>query len=335
MAVDGPGATESPSAGAVPGVLRLAFSDESEATSEALSEEVVRAAEILGLADRIAERFPDRAPQRWRESLRRQASGAILLEVALERVAQAAASRATPLILLKGMALIRGGFTSPGRRPLADLDVLVAPDAVPALEERLRAGGFEPYEEPEGAYHHHRAPLIHPELGVVEIHTRLPGVRMGVAEATAEAVLGGDLAMPDTGLGSVHVPRPALLAAHTIAHCLYQERYLGTGIGFFRMLGDLVDLEREGGVGGAVEAARPFVAGVLPEADLETLGALVRALRRGEVPEEAAWGMVDRFVGAALRPEETRTRLRWKRRWHVLRMRGGWRRLLARIVPWR
>jgi hypothetical protein len=70
--------------------------------------------------------------------------------------------------LLKGAALVLGGFLRAGERPMADVDVLVARDDVATAQRALAAGGYRPRVDPATrawarTRHYQDAPLFHPD----------------------------------------------------------------------------------------------------------------------------------------------------------------------------
>lgn len=82
-----------------------------------------------------------------------------------------------PLGLIKGAALGHRLYPQSACRPMADIDLLVAPELAAAIRTTLHQLGYQDYVSPytgEAGRDHHGAPLQHPRLGVwVEIHTAL------------------------------------------------------------------------------------------------------------------------------------------------------------------
>jgi Uncharacterised nucleotidyltransferase len=96
---------------------------------------------------------------------------------ATSELIEACAARVGELTLLKGIWLSETLYPEPHLRPMRDVDVMVAPERVPEVEEVLLELGYDP--QPEGSAdqyrtHHHAVPYCHPATGVwVEVHRRL------------------------------------------------------------------------------------------------------------------------------------------------------------------
>jgi hypothetical protein len=98
------------------------------------------------------------------------------LEAAAE-ILDRCADRAGPVTLLKGISICTEHYARPHDRAMGDIDLLVAPEEVPAFESALGELGYEPTAEEAGldfARHHHARPRLHPRTGVcVEVHRGL------------------------------------------------------------------------------------------------------------------------------------------------------------------
>jgi hypothetical protein len=98
----------------------------------------------------------------------------------LERMLLAFGDAGLPVMLLKGAALVPDWYQDPGLRPMCDLDLLLAEDALPTADAILRELG---YEEPGSlstrerrvpAGHHHWPPLLDSGgVVAVELHHHL------------------------------------------------------------------------------------------------------------------------------------------------------------------
>lgn len=78
--------------------------------------------------------------------------------------------------LLKGISIGEQFYPQEHLRPMADIDVLVAPAAYPRIENALLACGYRRLEPWAVPGHQHGAPLLHVDRGsVIELHTRLFG----------------------------------------------------------------------------------------------------------------------------------------------------------------
>lgn len=131
-----------------------------------------------------------------------------------EMARRALAGTGVPLILLKGTAFAAAGLSAGEGRQIGDLDILVPHDALPVVERRLLAAGWE-WVKPDAytdhyyrAWMHELAPLIHRERDrMIDVHhTILPltarprpdaaalvadirPIRDGVAMLSAEDIL--------------------------------------------------------------------------------------------------------------------------------------------------
>lgn len=80
-------------------------------------------------------------------------------------------------VLLKGAALVEADVVAAGDRPMADLDVLVAPADAEEAHRLARSRGFEAHVRPEDWAHartaHHHLPALHRDQTMVEVHYRL------------------------------------------------------------------------------------------------------------------------------------------------------------------
>jgi hypothetical protein len=124
-----------------------------------------------------------------------------------EMARRALAGIISPLTLLKGTAFAAAGLAAGQGRSIGDLDILVPPDRIEAVEAALLAHGWmwvkpDPYDD---AYYrrwmHELPPLIHPERDrMIDVHhTILPVTARLTPDAgklVADAVpIGGGLAM--------------------------------------------------------------------------------------------------------------------------------------------
>ncbi len=98
------------------------------------------------------------------------------LEAAAE-ILDRCADRAGPITLLKGISICTEHYARPYDRAMGDIDLLVAPKEVSALESALAELGYQPTGgEAARDYgkHHHSRPRLHPRTGVcVEVHRGL------------------------------------------------------------------------------------------------------------------------------------------------------------------
>ena len=256
------------------------------------SGECLRWARALGLSGRIAaragearlrEELGDETARAFTADSHRNAVQTLLGERTLRTLSKVAAGLPGPAILLKGSALIVGGFVAPGSRGLVDVDLLVPPRAAGTLMERLAPEGFGPVVPALRMRLHHLPPLVHPQMATVEIHTRLPGVavRKG-APARAEELMGAGLCRTFDGWPGLLTGTPALLAAHALAHALVQHGSAPFAYPITRMAADLLDLAGGGsGIERLMAEARPLLQASLSERELRAAASLCVQLAAG------------------------------------------------------
>lgn len=148
-----------------------------------------------------------------------------------------------PVLLLKGTAFHAAGLSAARGRWVGDLDLLVAHDALPAVEAALLADGWEwakPDAYDDGYYRrwmHELPPLMHPRRDrLIDVHhTILPPTARIAPDAgailAAAVPLGNGLA----------VPCPADMVVHAAIHLLAD----GDLAGGLRNLWDIDRLLRE------------------------------------------------------------------------------------------
>jgi hypothetical protein len=217
-------------------------------------------------------------------------------EAALEVAAAAAAQRA-PCCLLKGAALAEAVAVVAGSRQLGDVDVLVPAGAEAPVIAELTRRGFRPGAGEE--YAHHAPPLLHPRLGLVEVHRHLPGVETtpsAVARrrrrfATFEDLLAAGLLAPwpGGGGGGAWLPSRPALAAHLLAHALAQHGFRPGAYPALRLIGDLLDLGVAADDGEELLAATvPLVERAIGAVAVHAAADLCRVLAAGRLDELAA-----------------------------------------------
>jgi len=153
-------------------------------------------------------------------------------------IAKAAATLGITVVFLKGMALQLLGIVHTGDRVTADIDVLVASQCARQLHTALVELGFTPKPGTRDSRYHLR-PLWHPQLLALEIHIRIPGLRLttGATSATAQELEERGLLQELPVLSeSSSTPSLDLLLAHLAAHALAQHSLHGAH--FFRFLCD-------------------------------------------------------------------------------------------------
>jgi hypothetical protein len=258
------------------------------ATAVALAEKLGIAARIGARAHGVAEIDGEAAAALARASRVAAVSEMQTRELAVE-VGDAAREVGARCCLLKGAALDARGVLVPGSRVISDVDVLVPEDATAALAAALTRRGFR--EGVGEEYPHQLAGLIHPTLGLVEIHRHLPGVaRPGATRfATFDDLdsAGVLVSKPELGEGT-YIPADAALAAHLLAHGIAQHGFQPEAYPGLRMIADLVDLGFAGESGAELlDEALPWIGRFVPVDEARAAAALARRLAAGDVTVDA------------------------------------------------
>ncbi len=257
----------------------------------------------LGLAPRIGARTRDaaeladhaEATAALARASRTAAVSQLRAREAALAVAAAARAHGLPVCLLKGVALAEAGAVAAGSRQVGDVDVLVPEDTEPPLVAELVHRGFQPGMGEE--YAHHAPPLVHPRLGMVEVHRHLPGVETSASGvrsprrfATFDDLHAAGLLEPwRDGGDRAWLPTPAALAAHALAHGLAQHGFRPGAYPQLRLLGDLLDLGIATGEGPSLLAATlPLVERSVGAAEARAAADLCDALAAGRLDELAA-----------------------------------------------
>lgn len=206
----------------------------------------------LGLTTRVATRVgrdglerslghvtADRFLQR---RLKAVAAGVAYVEL-IRKVGDLAAAAGIEVVLLKHAALLAEGLTPTGSREACDIDVLVPERSVRHLFDILVADGFK--ASPCGLYEHHAPALHRPDLGTLELHRCLPGVRRSKVERFSrleDLASRGALQRRDLEGIPVLTPVRAALVAHLVVHGLVQHGDRPNSYPILRMFADLSDL---------------------------------------------------------------------------------------------
>ncbi len=285
---------------------------------------LVRRAERFGLAQRLGARIPftelkSEVGEEAARLFKRRHQGAVADELAfaslVEEVAQVAALRRIPVVVLKGVALQLARRTMPGSRATSDVDLLVPRALAGELASALCTRGFEPEGLP--STEHHLAPLRRKGMGVVELHRDLPGVRASAlgGRVDADALLEGGHCRPVPGIPGCWLPAEELVLAHLIVHGLVQHGY-GASYPLTRLIADLQDL----GCAGhdrpeAFAGTADLVGECVGRDELSALVALARGLHMGEDPatvaaEDSGRGLMLRHALAVVEDDGYRASLR-------------------------
>jgi hypothetical protein len=105
------------------------------------------AASIHGISVLLVDRLTWRGPESWHQFLDEQQDHCVARHLQIVRLRDAidaeARRRGLALIALKGAALYARGLYADGERPMADIDLLVRPDAAQATGRLLESCGYE------------------------------------------------------------------------------------------------------------------------------------------------------------------------------------------------
>ena len=248
--------------------------------------EAVRLATVFNLAPRIGARTPEAvlASEAGAEAalFRRAAHLTVAQNLyrleAVRAVARTAEKGGIPFVILKGLALEALQLVPPGARPTSDLDLLVPERLIPRFLELLVTDGWVPSENPD--QEQHLDPLIHPRLGMIEVHRLILGVRLSGSRRSLDhdTLSASGLTQPIPGFPElVTAPVGAILLAHALVHGLVQHGNAPGSYPLFRVLTDVVDL---GSSPEALAQAGAYLREIDAE-DLAAVGNLARGLRSG------------------------------------------------------
>jgi len=253
---------------------------------------------------------------RFRAARRAAAARDVQLEALATAVGAVAAERKIPVALLKYGALRAAGVLPTAARLAADIDLLVREDDAPALHDALLARGWQPGGLP--GWEHHLPALVHPRLGELEIHDRLPGLcrphrqpdarlesNPEPAGAFSGAVGYDDLAEEDALASgrwgeTLRVPVRPVLLAHALVHGLVQHGWAPRSYPPWRGVSDWVDLGLGTSDGASLLAATtPWLGDVLSRDETEAarrLCVLLTAGRPEALEEETAAAALGRHL---------------------------------------
>jgi hypothetical protein len=273
-------------------VLRRAFGPAQGRSLEGVEgPRALRVAVDLGLVERIGARVPSAllVAELGREvacqlalSRLQVLAGVRRLADLIPELAAATAASNVPIVLLKFAALHAGGYVAEGSRAAGDLDVLVRERDAGRAAGILAGRGFRAVETTEAD--HHLPPFQDGEGRVVELHTRLPGLRLPGSRRFAgfEALEAAGGLEPVPGLArGCRVLRREAMVAHVVAHALAHHGG-ADDYPVARMLADLVDrLPRDRRASGM--GALAWIEDEVPRGDLEAVLGLCDALEWGDL----------------------------------------------------
>lgn len=276
-------------------VLEAAFASyRSSPKPELEFAQVWAAAKALALTERIGARkdaseLPLDFQTGFRHAQARAAAIGLLYEVTAREVAEVAARLETPVVFLKGLALILSGCVPAGARSFSDLDILVPKEQAEALFDELLAREFT--HAPAEATEQHLPQLRPARGGSLEVHFALRGVQIvDNRPADFEDLLEcNSLTRLEGFPGSTYLPTPSLMATHILVHGFQQHLLRPTSYPLFRMIADLLDIApSEVEWNDLRNVWLPTVAHSVSARSLEATRVLCIRLRAGERPDPQA-----------------------------------------------
>ena len=256
---------------------------------------------------------------RLREERLAAAARAMHVRTSLREVLAVARRLGVAPVLLKLAALDARGALADGSRGASDADVLLdRPEAI-ALRDALRAEDWRASDAREEE--HHLAAVCRPRGVPLEIHTKVPGIRLagGVDSADAGGLERAGLLERATGeLAGARVPVAEVIAAHLLVHGLAQHGASPRAYPMFQPFADAIDLGWPGEPGpeAGVRAIATWVERSVDRPTLEAAARLCSRLAAGDAAllEETAaasaesallhhcvWGMLDEDYRDSLR----------------------------------
>ncbi|MEE2777176.1 MAG: nucleotidyltransferase family protein [Acidobacteriota bacterium] len=211
---------------------------------------------------------------------------AIRVLACAERVAEIAQGSGIPLVFLKYMALRLTSSVAEGCRPVGDVDVLVPREQAERVQTLLEKFGFQSAGMP--ATKQHLPLLIHADLGAVEVHTTVPGVRVVANRSARYAdLLGrGLLDAVDDLPGDCFTPHADVMLAHALSHGIAQHGHSPHAYPMMLMVADLVDLGFASLEPGRLENVTSMLARTLSTEEIGAARSLTQALVEGVVPPD-------------------------------------------------
>ena len=161
-----------------------------------------------------------------------------LLEKRLHESVAVLSAADIDVTLLKGAALALTVYPRFSDRPMADLDIMVAPDRAALAHELLRQSGWavETGTRSPTAWddHHHLAPLVDRDGSGLRLELHIAPLEPGNPfRLTAQNVLESSREI-DLGSGRVRVPESHLHAVHAAIHYAYSHQFTSGSLNIFR-----------------------------------------------------------------------------------------------------
>jgi hypothetical protein len=161
-----------------------------------------------------------------------------LLERRLRESVGVLADADIEVTLLKGAALALTVYPSFSDRPMADVDIMVSPDAARRSHELLRRAGWavETGDLSPAAWndHHHLPPLSDRDGSGLRLEVHVTPLEPGHPyRLSAESVLASAREIDVDG-HTVRVPEPHLHAVHAAIHFAFSHQFASGGLNVFR-----------------------------------------------------------------------------------------------------
>jgi len=228
-----------------------------------IASRAARSADPRGDRPGLAEELGAEGAAPFRAARRAAAARDTQLEALAAAVAGVAAEVGIPVALLKYAALRASGALSAAGRLASDVDLLVRRGDAPPLHAALLARGWRASGLP--AWEHHLPALVHPGLGELEIHDRLPGLSPPGGRGSTGGAVGAagydDLAgagalepcswphrstdasrAGGASPATLRVPSRPVLLAHALVHGLVQHGWAPRSYPPWRGVSDWIDL---------------------------------------------------------------------------------------------
>ncbi|WP_066559624.1 nucleotidyltransferase domain-containing protein [Croceicoccus bisphenolivorans] len=177
----------------------------------------------------IAIPVPQPVSDGWKNAYRHAALGALTAQAALVRLSTAMQAHSVPMVALKGSRLAFFDYREAALRPMRDIDILVAPEDLPAALDALAGIGCDIPQDRTGAIARalesdkHLAPIAVPGCDrFVEVHHRIadPGLPCIATDAIIAASRTDSL-----GGATVAFPSPEHMLGHLVLHAVYNHRF--------------------------------------------------------------------------------------------------------------
>ena len=178
--------------------------------------------------------MPDALRERWRRAYQAGVIGALTAKAAIVRLASGFADAGVPMVALKGAQLAFFDYPNEALRPMRDVDILVAPDDLPAALSVMGALGCVIPDDRDAAIaralrEKHVDPIYFPAFDRhIELHHRImePQKPRGpfVPHIATEDILAEARTRMLSGQ-AVRYPSAQHMLAHQVVHAAYNHRF--------------------------------------------------------------------------------------------------------------